>query len=306
MPASVAGRPAVGIFLDADNLSGFLKNNGASKLVEIAREFGNPMLMRAYGNWSNASLEMQHKLLVLGFELVHAIHPRPGKNSADIAMVIDAIDIKHTKDIIKCFVLATGDSDFTPLFRNLRESGRQVVGVGPKSVLGQYAQNLSDRFFYIDNESSQQKLAAKGPEPIHAKKAVRISASKNRSKSNPLKARNDDVHHPLRMQSSAPQQKQKKGKQPKKQQQQSLSKHNLQPKSSIKKTFSKGKDLLRRALQNLPKQVIEIGKLKTAMLKLDGSFHQKSAGYARFSRFLQASYLVRFKGSHRVVAKSRA
>ncbi len=288
--------------MDADNLSGFLKSDGASKLVEIAQEFGNLMLMRAYGNWSNTSLEIQHKLLVLGFELVHAIHPRRGKNSADIAMIIDAIDIKHTKDVIQCFVLATGDSDFTPLFRNLRESGRHVVGVGPRSALSQCVQNLSDRFFYIDNKSSHQNTAAKGPEQIQIRKNARISASKKRPKSNPPKVKKGDVQHPLKVQSSAPQQKKKRRKQPKKPQQQSLSKHRLQPESSIKKKFSKGKELLRKALQDLPKKSVDIGGLKAAMLKLDGSFCQKSAGHARFSRFLRASCLVRFKSSKRVVA----
>jgi hypothetical protein len=63
-----------------------LKNGGASKLIEIVLEFRNPVLMRAYGNGSNAAL------LALGFQLVHAVHSCPEKNAAYIAMVIDAIE----------------------------------------------------------------------------------------------------------------------------------------------------------------------------------------------------------------------
>jgi hypothetical protein len=53
--------PDVGIFLDAENLSNYLKDDGSSKLVEIALEFGNPMLMRAYSNWSNSALNTSQR-----------------------------------------------------------------------------------------------------------------------------------------------------------------------------------------------------------------------------------------------------
>jgi hypothetical protein len=120
-------------------------------LVDSAIEFGNPIVRRAYGNWSLTGLNIhQHQLVENGFQLIHTPHPVPKKNAADIAMVVDVMDILHRMRELQCFVLATGDSDFSQLFCHLRQAGRTVVGVGPRSVLSEVVKNSTDRFLYTD------------------------------------------------------------------------------------------------------------------------------------------------------------
>ena len=154
-----------GIFLDAENLTQFLKDEGGRKLVDSAIEFGNPIVRRAYGNWSLPSLNIhQHQLIENGFQLIHTPHPVPKKNAADIAMVVDVMDILHRMRDLQCFVLATGDSDFSQLFCHLRQAGRTVVGVGPRSVLSEVVKNSTDRFIYTDPPPAPAGAGA-GSEP---------------------------------------------------------------------------------------------------------------------------------------------
>ena len=87
-----ATRAHAGIFVDAENLQGFLKRGGASRLVEEAAEFGNPIVRRAYGNWNIHGMQaLQGQLVTNGFHLVHVPYPVPKKSSADIAMVVDVM-----------------------------------------------------------------------------------------------------------------------------------------------------------------------------------------------------------------------
>jgi uncharacterized LabA/DUF88 family protein len=145
---------SAGIFLDAENLLQFLKEGGGRKLVESAVEFGNPIVRRAYGNWSLPSLNIhQRQLVENGFQLIHTPHPIPKKNAADIAMVVDVMDTLHRMRDLQCFVLATGDSDFSHLFCHLRQAGRTVVGIGPRSTLSEMVKNSTDRYIYIDGPS---------------------------------------------------------------------------------------------------------------------------------------------------------
>jgi hypothetical protein len=85
-----------------------------------------------------------------GFELVHAYHPVSGKNAADIQLIVDAMDLLANETSIHCFVLATGDSDFSPLFRRLRERGKEVVGCGPPSALQDAVMHHCTRFILAD------------------------------------------------------------------------------------------------------------------------------------------------------------
>jgi uncharacterized LabA/DUF88 family protein len=128
---------SLGIFLDAENLAQFLKAEGGRQLVDWAVGFGNPIVRRAYGDWSVPGLNNHQRLLITnGFKLIHTPHLVSGKNSADIAMVIDIMDTSQRRDL-DFFMIATGDSDFSSLFCHLRDAGRMVIGVGPHSLLSE-------------------------------------------------------------------------------------------------------------------------------------------------------------------------
>lgn len=151
----------VAIFLDVENLSGWLKVDGGEALLERANELGRVVVRRAYGDFSIASVSVrQPELNLLGFEFVHVYHPVKGKNSADIQIVVDVMEYLARIPDLEWIVLATGDSDFSPLFRRLRELGKSVVGVGPRSALSEAVKKSCNRFIYIDEESTINGVSA--------------------------------------------------------------------------------------------------------------------------------------------------
>lgn len=151
----------VAIFLDVENLSGWLKADGGEALLERANELGRVVVRRAYGDFSIASVSVrQTELNLLGFEFVHVYHPVKGKNSADIQIVVDVMEYLARIPDLEWVVLATGDSDFSPLFRRLRELGKSVVGVGPRSALSEAVKKSCNRFIYIDEKSTTDGLSA--------------------------------------------------------------------------------------------------------------------------------------------------
>lgn len=141
----------VGIFLDIENLAGWLKLDGGETLLDRASELGSVVVRRAYGDFSLASVsKRQSELNSLGFEFVHVYHPVKGKNSADIQIVVDVMEYLTRVPDLQWFVLATGDADFSPLFRRLKELGKSVVGIGPKSKLSEVVKKSCNRFIYTD------------------------------------------------------------------------------------------------------------------------------------------------------------
>jgi hypothetical protein len=86
------------------------------------------------------------------FELIDIPHVRQsGKNSADIRMVVDALDLCYTKSHVRTFALITGDSDFSPLVSKLRENDREVIGVGVKNSTSDLLISGCDEFIYYDD-----------------------------------------------------------------------------------------------------------------------------------------------------------
>jgi hypothetical protein len=150
----------VAVFLDVENLSGWLKAEGGEILLDRSTELGRVAVRRAYGDFSNQSVSVrQTDLNLLGFEFVHVYHPVKGKNSADIQIVVDVMEYVARIPDLKWFVLATGDSDFSPLFRRLRELGKSVVGVGPRSALSEAVKKSCNRFIYIDSLPNSDNAA---------------------------------------------------------------------------------------------------------------------------------------------------
>lgn len=142
--------PRIAIFIDAENLTSWLKHDGLESLMEELLPLGQIVVRRAYGKWSEDNLvPLQAALNENGFELVHTYHPVSGKNSTDIKMTVDTMDVAADTQV-QWIVLATGDSDFSPLFRKLREQGKDVIGVGPKSPLSECVKNSCSRYIYTD------------------------------------------------------------------------------------------------------------------------------------------------------------
>ena len=144
----------VAIFLDVENLSGWLKSGGGEQLLAHANKLGQVAVRKAYGDFSVPSVSLrQAELNLLGFEFVHVYHSVKGKNSADIQITVDAMEYFARMPEVGWFVLATGDSDFSPLFRKLRELGKSVVGIGPCSALSKAVKKSCTQFIYTEKQS---------------------------------------------------------------------------------------------------------------------------------------------------------
>ncbi|MBK8816235.1 MAG: NYN domain-containing protein [Methylococcaceae bacterium] len=149
----------IAIFIDVENLTQWVKEDGPEKLLSELSSTGQIIVRRAYGNWTNQNLfNFQGNLNRSGFELIHNFHPISGKNSSDIQLTIDVMEYALRLSDVEWFVLATGDSDFSPLFRRLREIGKEVIGVGPRSALSESVKTSCSRYVYTDITQETIKL----------------------------------------------------------------------------------------------------------------------------------------------------
>ncbi len=128
---------------------------------------GSVIIKRAYADWTRYS-SSRKPLHEHGFELIEVPHVSyGGKNSADIKLVVDAIDLCHTKPHVQVFAIISGDSDFSPLVAKLRENGRFVIGVGVReSTSGLLVESCDEFIFYDDlvaKKRRTRKARAKKP-----------------------------------------------------------------------------------------------------------------------------------------------
>lgn len=113
-------------------------------------EKGNLLVKRAYCDWSRYSTD-KRPMHEAGFELIEVPHlSYSGKNSADIRMAVDAIDLCHSKQHLDVFAVISGDSDFSPLVGKLRENGKHVVGIGVRSSTSKLLIESCDEFVFYD------------------------------------------------------------------------------------------------------------------------------------------------------------
>jgi uncharacterized protein (TIGR00288 family) len=131
---------------------------------------GQIVVKKAYCDWDRYK-EWKRGMHEAAFELIEVPHVRQaGKNSADIRMVVDALDLCYTKSHVDTFVLITGDSDFSPLVSKLRENDKAVIGVGVKNSSSDLLIANCDEFIYYDDLVREQKkhTAKRKPErPAH-------------------------------------------------------------------------------------------------------------------------------------------
>ena len=112
---------------------------------------GSVIIKKAYCDWSRYQ-EYKASMHEASFELIEVPHVRQsGKNSADIRLVVDALECGYTKTQVDTFVIISGDSDFSPLVSKLRENGKQVIGVGVKNSASELLVANCDEFIYYDD-----------------------------------------------------------------------------------------------------------------------------------------------------------
>src|SRR5512144_1180051 len=134
------------------------------KVLERLLAKGSIVVKKAYCDWERYK-EFKAPMHEASFELIEIPHVRmSGKNSADIRMVVDALDLCYTKSHVDTFVIVSGDSDFSPLVSKLRENAKTVIGVGVKNSSSDLLISNCDEFIYYDDlvrQDEQKRRAAK-------------------------------------------------------------------------------------------------------------------------------------------------
>ena len=131
-----------------------------TKVLERLLLKGSIVVKKAYCDWDRykAFKATMHEA---SFELIEIPHVRmSGKNSADIRMVVDALDLCYTKTHVDTFVIISGDSDFSPLVSKLRENAKTVIGVGVKNSTSDLLVTNCDEFIFYDDLVREKKKAA--------------------------------------------------------------------------------------------------------------------------------------------------
>jgi uncharacterized protein (TIGR00288 family) len=129
---------------------------------------GKVIVKKAYADWARYS-SARRPLHEAGFELVEIPHASySGKNSADIRLVVDALDLCHAKSHVDAFAIISGDSDFSPLVGKLRENGREVIGIGVKSSTSDLLVESCDDFIYYDDIVRARVRRDRSAKPVGA------------------------------------------------------------------------------------------------------------------------------------------
>jgi uncharacterized protein (TIGR00288 family) len=134
-----------------------------TRILERLLLKGSIVVKKAYCDWERYK-EFKPPMHYAGFELIEIPHVKQsGKNSADIRMVVDALDLCYTKTHVDTFVIISGDSDFSPLVSKLRENNKDVIGVGVKNSTSDLLIANCDEFIYYDDLVREQPKPRRAP-----------------------------------------------------------------------------------------------------------------------------------------------
>lgn len=148
-----------------------------NKVLERLLLKGSIVVKKAYCDWDRYK-DFKRVMHEAAFELIEIPHVRQsGKNSADIRMVVDALDLCYTKSHVDTFVIISGDSDFSPLVSKLRENNKVVIGIGVKESTSNLLSANCDEFIFYDDLVREQKKTAR--KPIEKKLPAAKDASKD-------------------------------------------------------------------------------------------------------------------------------
>jgi uncharacterized protein (TIGR00288 family) len=171
------------LFCDFENVALGVRESNYSKfdiglVLERLLLKGSIVVKKAYCDWERYK-EFKSGMHEASFELIEIPHLRQsGKNSADIRMVVDALDLCYTKSHVDTFVIISGDSDFSPLVSKLRENNKTVIAVGVKNSTSNLLIANCDEFIFYDDLVREQKKSRPAEKKRPAReKSVKAVAS---------------------------------------------------------------------------------------------------------------------------------
>ncbi|AWV90335.1 NYN domain-containing protein [Bradymonas sediminis] len=176
--------PNIAIFADLENVAIGVREAKYGELdiglvLERLLDKGNVIVKKAYCEWSNYA-SLKKPLHEASFELIEVPHVSySGKNSADIRMVVDALDLCYSNEHVDLFAILTGDSDFSPLVSKLRENNKRVIGIGVKHTSSNLLVENCDEYIYYDDLVREKKKSSTS----HRSKSSNRSKSSDKSSS---------------------------------------------------------------------------------------------------------------------------
>jgi hypothetical protein len=191
----------IAVFIDLENLAIGVRDSGYGPFdVQIVfrrlLDKGKILVRRAYASWSSFEPE-KRSLHAAGVELIDLPGSAvSGKNSADIKMVVDALEVAYTRPHIDAFALVTGDSDFYPLVAKLRENNKYTLGVGVKGSTSKLLIDACDEFVLYDDLARaprRRRPALATPLPERARDAFEYLIEAAQA----LQRENRDLHSSL-------------------------------------------------------------------------------------------------------------
>ena len=168
-------RHDLALFIDFENIALGLRGRADAhfeiqKVLQRLLEIGNVLVKRAYADWSRFGSYTKpfHEAAI---ELIEI--PRrgdSGKNSADIRLCVDAMDLCYAKEHIDTFVIVSGDSDFSPLVSKLRENGKRVIGLGLRGSTSNLLVSNCDEFIFYETLDRHAAPKPAGPQDVRGDK----------------------------------------------------------------------------------------------------------------------------------------
>src|SRR5262245_37197569 len=170
--AAAADTHNMALFCDFENIALGVRDAkydkfDIGKVLERLLVKGSIVVKKAYCDWDRYK-DFKKAMHEAAFELIEIPHVRiSGKNSADIRMVVDALDLCYTKAHVDTFVIISGDSDFSPLVSKLRENDKVVIGVGVKKSSSDLLIANCDEFIYYDDlvREKPKRPSRRKPQP---------------------------------------------------------------------------------------------------------------------------------------------
>ena len=186
----MAGQPEItnmALFCDFENIALGVRDAKYSqfdinKVLERLLLKGSIVVKKAYCDWERYK-DFKAPMHEAAFELIDIPHVRQsGKNSADIRMVVDALDLCYTKAHVDTFVVISGDSDFSPLVSKLRENNKHVIGIGVKAATSDLLAANCDEFIFYDDLVREQEAKKKRAASRSTRKSSGGTAKKTANK----------------------------------------------------------------------------------------------------------------------------
>lgn len=185
---------SMAIFCDFENVALGVRDANYEKfdikpVLERLLLKGSIVVKKAYCDWERYK-SFKATMHEANFELIEIPHVRQsGKNSADIRLVVDALDLCYTKSHVNTFVIISGDSDFSPLVSKLRENAKQVIGVGVKQSTSDLLVANCDEFIFYDDLVRESRRAAAKRDPRAAQSGTRRTPEEERRRKEEMEVR---------------------------------------------------------------------------------------------------------------------